>query len=434
MDRVSCTGLAKRGRLPGPGESRWVVSQRSTAAIDPEAVPRLKPDLSWQGLDLSPEEGFLLSRVDGASSIDALVKASGMKREAALGLFAHLAEQGILLLGADGAGADEPAAAGGGADDGIDPDALEPDIDLPLPAQKRILSLYARRDSLNHYELLGIDRRVDTKEVKRAYFRVSKEFHPDTYFRKNTGTFTSKINALFKLISTAYEVLSNEQKRAAYDKTLPYEPTPEEKAEAERKKQQAHRDADLRQERRRRLLKRMPMAQRKAQARRHIEDAKKHRETNQLVSAANSARLAQALDPDEPEVAKLVEELGPKADAIRAENEYKRGRYEESMGNEEGALEAYLAAVELNPEEPRALHRAATMMLALGRDLKTALGFARQAVQIDDETAEFVKVAAELYLALDMQKNALREYNRYLQLNPFDERAQEKVKQLRKKR
>jgi curved DNA-binding protein CbpA len=410
-----------------------VVSERSTAAIDPEAVPRLKPDLSWEGLDLSPEEGFLLSRVDGANSIDALVKASGMEREAALGLFARLADRGILLLGADGAGPDGPAAAGE-ADDGVDPDALEPDIDLPLAAQKRILSLYARRDALNHYELLGIDRRADTKEVKRAYFRVSKEFHPDTYFRKNTGTFSSKINALFKLISTAYEVLSNEQKRAAYDKSLPYEPTPEEKAEAERKKQQARRDADLRTERRRRLLRRMPMAQRKAQARRHIEDARKHRETNNLVNAANSARLAQALDPDNPEVVELVEELGPKADAIRAENEYKRGRYEESMGNEEGALEAYLAAIELNPEEPRALHRAAAMMLALERDLKSALGFARQAVQIEPETADFVKVAAQLYLALDMHKNALREYNRYLQLNPFDERAQEKVKELRKKR
>lgn len=409
------------------------MSERSTAAIDPEAVPRLKPDLSWEGLDLSPEEGFLLSRVDGANSIDALVKASGMEREAALGLFARLADRGILLLGADGAGPDGPAAAGE-ADDGVDPDALEPDIDLPLAAQKRILSLYARRDALNHYELLGIDRRADTKEVKRAYFRVSKEFHPDTYFRKNTGTFSSKINALFKLISTAYEVLSNEQKRAAYDKSLPYEPTPEEKAEAERKKQQARRDADLRTERRRRLLRRMPMAQRKAQARRHIEDARKHRETNNLVNAANSARLAQALDPDNPEVVELVEELGPKADAIRAENEYKRGRYEESMGNEEGALEAYLAAIELNPEEPRALHRAAAMMLALERDLKSALGFARQAVQIEPETADFVKVAAQLYLALDMHKNALREYNRYLQLNPFDERAQEKVKELRKKR
>ncbi len=409
-----------------------MVSERSTAAIDPEAVPRLKPDLSWQGLDLSPEEGFLLSRIDGASSIDALVKASGMKREAALGLFARLADQGILLLGADGAGADEPAAAGG-ADDGIEPDALEPDIDLPLAAQKRILSLYARRDSLNHYELLGLDRRADTKEVKRAYFRVSKEFHPDTYFRKDIGSFTSKINVLFKLISTAYEVLSNEQKRAAYDKTLPYEPTPEEKVEDERKKQQARRDEDLRAERRRRLLKRMPMAQRKAQARRHIEDAKKYREANNIVNAANSARLAQALDPDNPEVAELIENLGPKADAIRAENEYKRGRYEESMGNEEGALEAYLAAIELHPEEPRALHRAAAMMLAQRRDLKTALGFARKAVQIDSESSEFLKVAADLYLALDMHKNALREYNRYLQLNPFDERAQEKVKELRKK-
>lgn len=59
------------------------------------------------------------------------------------------------------------------------------------------------------YEDLGIDRSADSQEIRRAYLKLSKTEHPDK------GGDAER----FKVIQNAYEVLSDEQKRAVYDQT-----------------------------------------------------------------------------------------------------------------------------------------------------------------------------------------------------------------------
>ncbi|WP_259470068.1 DnaJ domain-containing protein, partial [Pseudomonas aeruginosa] len=52
---------------------------------------------------------------------------------------------------------------------------------------------------------------ADEKEIKRAYKRLAMKYHPD----RNQGDKDSEIK--FKEVKEAYEVLSDSQKRAAYD-------------------------------------------------------------------------------------------------------------------------------------------------------------------------------------------------------------------------
>jgi len=66
----------------------------------------------------------------------------------------------------------------------------------------------AKRD---YYEILGVERGVDEKEIKKAYRRVAMKFHPD----RNPGDKESEEK--FKEANEAYEVLSDAQKRGAYD-------------------------------------------------------------------------------------------------------------------------------------------------------------------------------------------------------------------------
>lgn len=66
----------------------------------------------------------------------------------------------------------------------------------------------AKRD---FYEVLGLERNVSDKDIKRAYKRLAMKHHPD----RNQGDKESE--GKFKEIKEAYEVLSDEQKRAAYD-------------------------------------------------------------------------------------------------------------------------------------------------------------------------------------------------------------------------
>lgn len=63
----------------------------------------------------------------------------------------------------------------------------------------------------DYYEILGIDKGADKAEVKKAYRNLVRKYHPD----HNKGEDSSD---KFKEVQEAYEVLGDEQKRAAYDK------------------------------------------------------------------------------------------------------------------------------------------------------------------------------------------------------------------------
>jgi len=66
----------------------------------------------------------------------------------------------------------------------------------------------AKRD---YYEILSVDRSADAKEVKKAYRRLAMKYHPD----RNPDDESAEEK--FKEATEAYEILSDEQKRAAYD-------------------------------------------------------------------------------------------------------------------------------------------------------------------------------------------------------------------------
>jgi len=66
----------------------------------------------------------------------------------------------------------------------------------------------AKRD---YYEVLGISREADAEEIRKSYRKLAVKYHPD----KNPGDHTAEDR--FKELGEAYEVLSEPQKRAAYD-------------------------------------------------------------------------------------------------------------------------------------------------------------------------------------------------------------------------
>src|SRR5262245_19152609 len=64
----------------------------------------------------------------------------------------------------------------------------------------------------DYYEVLGVKRNASEEEIKKAYRKLAREFHPD----RNPGD--KKAEGKFKEVQEAYDVLSDQKKRSQYDR------------------------------------------------------------------------------------------------------------------------------------------------------------------------------------------------------------------------
>ena len=66
-------------------------------------------------------------------------------------------------------------------------------------------------DKRDYYEVLGVDKSAGASEIKKAYYKLAKQYHPDV----NPGD--AEAEKKFKEINEAYAILSDEEKKAKYD-------------------------------------------------------------------------------------------------------------------------------------------------------------------------------------------------------------------------
>src|ERR1700759_5510170 len=62
----------------------------------------------------------------------------------------------------------------------------------------------------DYYQTLGVTRDADAEDIKRAYRKLARKYHPDVSKEKNA-------EERFKEVAEAYEVLRDADKRTAYD-------------------------------------------------------------------------------------------------------------------------------------------------------------------------------------------------------------------------
>ena len=64
--------------------------------------------------------------------------------------------------------------------------------------------------TMDYYQIMGLDKSADQAEIKRAYRKLARKYHPDV-------SKESDAENKFKELGEAYEVLKDKQKRSNYD-------------------------------------------------------------------------------------------------------------------------------------------------------------------------------------------------------------------------
>lgn len=219
---------------------------------------RVSPAFDPLKAGIGPDEYFVLSRIDGVQSLREVLLTIGLPVERGVEIVARLRALGALLLPGEAtpvappvtppapavARAPTPTSASAASStastsssaarrarppEGTPPGAPAPEPlhDLSLPGataeelaalaepadlgdteRRRILAMARLAHGRDPHALLGVTAAADARTLKLAYFRLSKEVHPDRYYGKQLGSFTARLVAVFEATSRAYAQLT----------------------------------------------------------------------------------------------------------------------------------------------------------------------------------------------------------------------------------
>jgi tetratricopeptide (TPR) repeat protein len=184
--------------------------------------PRFDPVAAGVG----PEDYFVWTRFDGATTLKDLILMTGFATPKAVDIVRRLREVGAILLPGEApeavvgrlpatvaAGAAAPVAAAAAAAPAGDEPALAEEVDLGIAERLRILAMHRRIRGSEPLAILGATDATDRKAIKRAYFALSKEFHPDRFYGRRVGSFAARLTEIFEAVAHAYAAVTDGRTR-----------------------------------------------------------------------------------------------------------------------------------------------------------------------------------------------------------------------------
>jgi curved DNA-binding protein CbpA len=486
---LAVDGEKRRTKHPtvAPAKPRATVhpahGKRGESLVPPAVVPAQRKHGDLRSLGIGPREGFLLSQIDGATSVADLGEITGLSARDLSVALRTLEATGAVDLGPGkrrrstvapqaARRSVTPAPAPAPA-----PTPESETCDLPEAERASITQTLARVESLDLYGVLGVERGADPKAIRRAYHALAPQFHPDRFFRKKLGPFRRPLERIFMRLTLAYDTLSKTPQRAAYDATLP---APAAKKSATHKppkhptqkvarhgtqkppKNATHRppkhptvkparpepraptvkppavpapvaaapapgsDADP--------LRRIYLERERRNVDEHLQvfvrAAKEAIERDDLVAAANHYRLAVQCSSD-PALRTALEEVDARARKRVLETSLTTARAAEQAGRWSEAGARYAKAYGVRAEAWVA-ERAANALRLDGADLRAAARFAEQAVLAEPNNAAYRVTLGEVYFDAGLLARAAGEASRAVALAPADLRAIALAKQVAK--
>lgn len=163
----------------------------------------------FQDLKLVEQDKRIMTMVDGKRTFKEIIKESGVDvLEAMKVLFALMSARVISPAGEAGPVPEEVVTA--------EEVVSESTSELSQDFATRLEHLYGVHKDLGYYDILDVEKGASESDIKKAYYRMAREFHPDRHFQL-PEEMRDKLNTVFAYISTAYTTLMNPAQRKDYD-------------------------------------------------------------------------------------------------------------------------------------------------------------------------------------------------------------------------
>lgn len=366
------------------------------------------------------------------------------------------------------------------------------ECDLKPEIRKSIREQHNRLGLLNIFELLGVPPEADIKLIRKGFFAKSKMFHPDRHFGKKLGPYNSMLHEIFKQMNAGYKLLCDASKLqeyrqmvlqqqeqehlaqqvelAAEEGNAEHEPVAGEYQVTTRRRprtstfraQRAKALMDLVGQRqgadrpapapsppppadedRGRRVRRQSDHRIRAQrvtgalfsrakkAQQFYAQGKAQLDRGQFLAATASLKLAMTYNPQERAYGEAFAFAARKAGELTAENCFKRGMMEESVGRFDAAALSFVKAAQQNPKGAYLIKAAEAMLWTRdSQDLIRAKDYATKAVQTEPNSVDIRIVAAKVYKAAGMKRNARRELQQALKIEPNNSEVKDLLRKL----
>jgi len=181
-----------------------------------DVIPLVNPNA--EALDgLTAEDYFVLTRIDGRTTLHDVILICGLPADRAVDTLKKLRNAGAIFFKGETPRVTRPLPSQT-APLPVSPDepALTEDCDLTLEQKRAIIAKHVSLSKGNLFDLLEVAADVDKRALRTAYFRLSKDFHPDRFYGKRLGSYHRRLTDIFEMVSKAWSILEDDDRREDY--------------------------------------------------------------------------------------------------------------------------------------------------------------------------------------------------------------------------
>ena len=183
------------------------------------------PLLLYQKMTLTHSEGYVLSRVDGSTSVVEIASISPLGENETLRCVYALVSAGVVELASrtlpptsripSSAAREERVP----APDQQNKEAQEPQSASGLEGEilADIAAKHASLENADYYKLLEVSPGASDDEIKKGYYAMAKKYHPDRHHLPHLREVQGLLEELFAKVTVAYQELSDSALRRRYD-------------------------------------------------------------------------------------------------------------------------------------------------------------------------------------------------------------------------